>query len=78
MYSWYSMRVFKVPGFKRLEHVVDWWIYRTHKGHPLDVLPWGVRQNLRDYHLSLKERTVLVHVDIDQETYNKICKRKKK
>lgn len=66
-YHWYDMRIYKVPGFKRLEN----WLWKGHEDE-LFYMPLSCRQDLRCYDLDRKKKTVLAELEIDEETYEKV------
>lgn len=67
IYHWYDMRVYRLPGFRALERLLD----KLHRGDMLYV-PLGCRQDIRCYHLEQKQRTVLATLDISTEDYEGI------
>lgn len=73
VYHWYDMRIFKVPGFKKLEN----WLMSKNYAEALtfESLPLGCKQDLRCYDLSVKQRIVLARLPIDRETFKKLEQR---
>ena len=75
MYHWYSMKIFKVPGFRKLEK----WLWnhyeKTHSAdHYLDYIPISNRQDLRCDYLQHKQRKVLATLDLTKEQFDGIRK----
>jgi hypothetical protein len=72
IYHRYDVRIFKVPGFKRLEN----WLLRNAPEDRLPEndreLPLGVRQHRRCWRLTNKRRTVLATVRITTEQYQSL------
>ena len=68
IYHWYDMRIFKVPGFRRLER----WLESRHQGDPLLYVPLSCRQDIRCYDLGIAGRKVAATVSISEEEYDKI------
>lgn len=72
-YHWYDMRICKVHGFKKLE---NWLMSRNDADFlTIESFPLGCKQDLRCYHLSIKQRTVLARLPIDRETFKKLERR---
>lgn len=69
-YHWYDMRIYKVPGFKLLEK----WLWKRHEDE-LFYMPLGCQQDLRCYHLSEKNRTILANIPVTEEIYQAIKRR---
>jgi hypothetical protein len=68
IYHWYDMRIFKVPGFRKLERFLE----ARHKGDPFLYLPLGVQQDCRCYSLTVKQKTILADVEVDKATRDRI------
>ena len=68
IYHWYDMRIFRVPGFRRLER----WLESRHEGDPLLYVPLSCRHDIRCYDLTEAGRKTVVNTDITEEQYNKI------
>lgn len=68
IYHWYDMRIFKVPGFKKLER----WLWDRAKGDPLEYIPISARQDLTCYYLTERQRKTLVVLTITEEQYNSL------
>ena len=60
IYHWYDMRIYKVPGFKRLEKVLAWF----HRNEPFIYIPLGCQQDLRCYDLDRKNKKVLAKFEV--------------
>jgi hypothetical protein len=62
VYHWYDMRVGKVPGFRRLEGLLQ-------KGKdPFEHISLGCRQDLRCYRLSNAKRVVLATFKVKEDS----------
>lgn len=70
VYHWYDMRIYKVPGFKRLED----WLWKLHEDE-LFYIPLSNRQDIRCYHLRERGLTILADIAVDEETYQAIKRR---
>lgn len=69
-YHWYDMRIFKVPGFKRLER----WLEDRHKGDPELYVPLSCQQDIRCYELGVRGKKQAALIEITKEQYDKISK----
>lgn len=68
VYHWYDMRIFKVPGFKRLER----WLEDRHKGDPELYVPLSCRQDIRCYELGVQGKKQAALIKITKERYDEI------
>lgn len=69
VYHWYDMRIYKVPGFKRLER----WLQSRHGGN-LFYIPISCRQDLRCHHLQGRGRKMVVVVQVAEQEYCEVKK----
>lgn len=60
-YHWYDMKIFKVPGFKKLEVLLQ----RRH-GPDWTYLPLSAQQDERCYFLTNRERVVLAEFPVPE------------
>lgn len=67
VYHWYDMRVFKVPGFRRLER----WLEHRHRGDDF-YIPLSCQQDCRCHYLSERGKTELATFNIDEAMYDKL------
>jgi hypothetical protein len=78
VYNWYDMKVFKVPGFRKLENFLH---NRYNRKHPdietaLLYLPIGIRQDIRAFDLNRRQQVRLARVSITKETYDSLSRRR--
>lgn len=66
LYHWYDMRIYKVPGFKKLER---WAMERSKDDW---YIPWSTRQDIRCYHLMESKRETLAILYVDEQVYNSL------
>jgi hypothetical protein len=72
-YHWYSMRIYKVSGFKKLEKWLWKWYDQRHDGDvDFIYVPISNRQDLRCHYLHENRRQVLVTLDLTKEQYEGI------
>lgn len=64
VYHWYDMRIYKVPGFKRLEN----WLQSRYKGSDIYV-PLSCRQDIRCYFLKERGRKTAALVQLTEKEY---------
>lgn len=64
IYHWYDSRIYKVPGFKRLEKTLAWF----HRNEPFEYIPLGCKQDIRCYHLDNKQRKVLAEFKVKADS----------
>lgn len=67
-YDWYSLRAFKIPGFRRF----DSWHHRRFGKGDWTFIPISARQDIRAHFLREKGKNHIVTVEIDEDTYVKI------
>lgn len=70
IYHWYDMRIYKVPGFRALERLLE----RRHEDDLLHI-PLGASQDCRCYELSIKKKKSLASIEISREQYERIKKK---
>lgn len=64
VYHWYDMRIYKVPGFKRLEAVLAWF----HRNEPFIYVPLSCQQDIRCYDLDRKNKAVLATFEVTKDS----------
>jgi len=72
-YHWYSWKIHKVPGFKKLEK----WLWKRYEDHHdgdelFLYIPISNRQDLRCYDLCHKRQTVLARLELTKEDFDAI------
>jgi hypothetical protein len=70
-YHWYDMRIFKVPGFRALERLLE----RRHKGDPMIYIPLGAQQDCKCYSLTVRQKTVLARIEVDQDVRDRVYRK---
>jgi hypothetical protein len=71
-YSWYDMKIQKIPGYQLAGFLHMYWHARVLRTPPDDYMPLSVLQDLKCFYLSRKGRVELRGAEISGDDYKKL------